>query len=157
MKRAFLILCALLCAVCPFGAGHAETQWWTLPPAQWEYAYIQQGDIGPVVADLQALLLVEERDPLTGEALFGEATRSALLDYQWTYGLEETGAFDDLALMYLLGVPEDAAGFDFTVWVPMRGGQKYHLRAECSGMIEPREMCAANAEALGFTPCKRCW
>ena len=42
------------------------------------------------------------------------------------------------------------------VWVPVNGGKKYHSKASCSGMIDPVQIPQADAEARGYTPCKRC-
>lgn len=42
------------------------------------------------------------------------------------------------------------------VWIPTKGGKKYHTNPECSNMIDPDKVTEAEAEALGFTPCKRC-
>lgn len=43
------------------------------------------------------------------------------------------------------------------VWIPTNGGTKYHSRAGCSNMENPREVTLDEAVALGFTPCKRCY
>ncbi|MDD3410788.1 MAG: hypothetical protein PHY12_08240 [Eubacteriales bacterium] len=42
------------------------------------------------------------------------------------------------------------------VWVPTKGGTKYHSSETCSNMKEPRSIPLSQAEAEGFTPCKRC-
>ena len=42
------------------------------------------------------------------------------------------------------------------VWIPTKGGTKYHTHSGCSNMDEPRQVTEEEAEALGFTPCKRC-
>lgn len=42
------------------------------------------------------------------------------------------------------------------VWIPTKGGTKYHTRANCSNMIDPEQVTKAEAELKGFTPCKRC-
>lgn len=43
------------------------------------------------------------------------------------------------------------------VWIPTNGGTKYHSRAGCSNMENPREVTLDEAIAMGFTPCKRCY
>lgn len=43
------------------------------------------------------------------------------------------------------------------VWVPTRGGTKYHRRAGCSNMIEPIQMPLEEAAAAGFSACGRCY
>lgn len=154
MKRAARILCALLFAVCL-----ANAHCLAAAPAdvlESEYTYIQHGDTGRVLAMLQERLSIDEKDA-SEEALFGGETLSALLAYQRDHVLEETGSFDDATLMLLLGVSADAEGIDSVIWVPMHGGKKYHDTYECSGMVEPRQMSIANAKALGFTACKKCY
>ena len=43
------------------------------------------------------------------------------------------------------------------VWIPTRGGTKYHKTNTCSNMIEPYDVTVSEAVRLGFTPCKRCY
>lgn len=42
------------------------------------------------------------------------------------------------------------------VWIPTKGGTKYHSRSNCSNMDDPEKVTKSEAEALGFTACKRC-
>lgn len=42
------------------------------------------------------------------------------------------------------------------VWIPTNGGTKYHSSSSCSGMKDPIQVDLADAEARGFTPCKKC-
>ena len=42
------------------------------------------------------------------------------------------------------------------VWIP-NSGSKYHSRANCSNMKNPREVTIDQAISMGFTPCKKCW
>ncbi|HIR31435.1 MAG TPA: hypothetical protein IAB83_05485, partial [Candidatus Faecousia faecavium] len=42
------------------------------------------------------------------------------------------------------------------VWIPTKGGTKYHTRASCSNMDNPSHVTISQAIARGFTPCKRC-
>lgn len=43
-----------------------------------------------------------------------------------------------------------------TVWIPTNGGTKYHTHSGCSNMKNPKQVPLSEAEAQGFTPCKRC-
>ena len=43
------------------------------------------------------------------------------------------------------------------VWIPTHGGTKYHSRSSCSGMEDPQQVTLEQAQAQGFTPCKRCY
>lgn len=42
------------------------------------------------------------------------------------------------------------------VWIPTKGGTKYHSRSNCSNMEDPEQVTQKEAETRGFTPCKRC-
>lgn len=42
------------------------------------------------------------------------------------------------------------------VWIPTKGGTKYHTHAGCSNMDGPEQVTQSEAESRGFTPCKRC-
>lgn len=42
------------------------------------------------------------------------------------------------------------------VWIPTKGGEKYHSRSSCSGMEDPIQVTQSEAEELGFERCKRC-
>lgn len=43
------------------------------------------------------------------------------------------------------------------VWVPVKGGKKYHCKSTCSGMDNPMQVTVEIAIANGYTPCKRCY
>lgn len=47
-----------------------------------------------------------------------------------------------------------AAGY---VWIPTKGGEKYHSVQTCSNMDEPRQVRLEEAKSLGFTQCSKCW
>ncbi len=53
-------------------------------------------------------------------------------------------------------VPNDEESEGELVWVPTNGGTKYHSRAGCSKMKDPKQVSKETAEANGYTPCKRC-
>ena len=42
------------------------------------------------------------------------------------------------------------------VWISTNGGTKYHSRSSCSNMDNPQQITISQAEARGFTPCKKC-
>lgn len=46
--------------------------------------------------------------------------------------------------------------YEVMVWIPTKGGKKYHTYAGCSNMDDPEYVTKEEAEELGFTPCKRC-
>ena len=43
------------------------------------------------------------------------------------------------------------------VWIPTKGGTKYHSRSSCSSMDNPAQVTIDEAKSRGFTPCKRCY
>ena len=53
-------------------------------------------------------------------------------------------------------VPNDEESEGELVWVPTNGGTKYHSRAGCGKMKDPKQVSKETAEANGYTPCKRC-
>ncbi|NLP21692.1 MAG: hypothetical protein GX368_02625 [Erysipelotrichaceae bacterium] len=46
---------------------------------------------------------------------------------------------------------------DWLVWIPVHGGTKYHSKSSCSNMKDPIQVTIEEAEAWGFTPCKKCY
>lgn len=43
------------------------------------------------------------------------------------------------------------------VWIPTKGGTKYHKSSSCSNMIKPSKVTISKAKSLGFSACKRCY
>lgn len=43
------------------------------------------------------------------------------------------------------------------VWIPTRGGKKYHAHSGCSNMKDPEKVSLSKAKRLGFTACKKCY
>ena len=48
--------------------------------------------------------------------------------------------------------PEDKVEY---VWIP-NSGSKYHSNPSCSNMSNPRKVTLAQAQQMGYTPCKKC-
>lgn len=53
--------------------------------------------------------------------------------------------------------PAESEAQAVMVWIPTHGGTKYHSKATCSGMEDPEQVTLEEAQALGFTPCGRCY
>lgn len=53
-------------------------------------------------------------------------------------------------------VPDVAQTGDDMVWIPTKGGKKYHRNATCSRMEDPMHVTREQAISLGFEPCGRC-
>lgn len=53
-------------------------------------------------------------------------------------------------------IPSGQAASGSMVWIPTKGGIKYHSNAECSNMIEPVYVSVTEAALKGFTPCSKC-
>ena len=43
------------------------------------------------------------------------------------------------------------------VWIPTNGGTKYHSKSSCSNMDNPQQVTLSEAQARGFTACKKCY
>ena len=53
--------------------------------------------------------------------------------------------------------PQPDDGQEGMVWIPTKGGKKYHSNKSCSGMDSPDHVTKSQAEQQGFTPCKKCY
>lgn len=53
--------------------------------------------------------------------------------------------------------PDASTNNDNLVWIPTKGGTKYHRSEDCSNMNGPRQVTIEEAEALGYSPCKKCY
>ena len=54
-------------------------------------------------------------------------------------------------------VPSHEETGENLVWVPTKGGKKYHSHAGCSNMDNPMQVTVETALANGYTACKRCY
>lgn len=54
-------------------------------------------------------------------------------------------------------VPENEESVGNLVWVPTKGGKKYHKKSDCSGMVDPMQVSIETALANGYTACKKCY
>ena len=52
--------------------------------------------------------------------------------------------------------PDQPSTSQEMVWIPTNGGKKYHSRADCSNMKNPRQVTKEKAIEMGFSPCKKC-
>ena len=151
IRRAIVALIAVLILAC------------ACPALAEAPVYIQYGDTGRPIGWLQDCLGVDEDYAYYYSSgsipCFGDETLAAVEALQRECGLPATGTFDDATLYLLLDPPDSALdGYaDPLVWIPMYGGERYHVNYWCSGLIEPRQMPASCAKVLGFTPCGNCY
>ena len=54
-----------------------------------------------------------------------------------------------------IAAEEEAEAQETMVWIP-QSGSKYHSRSGCSNMKNPSQVTLSQAEAWGYTPCKKC-
>lgn len=118
--------------------------------------YISAEDYGEPLRVLQDYLGVTEIDPVRKQPCFGEQTLAALEQFQYEYGLEATYEFDAETLYTLLGLPAMDEYSDPLVWIPMHGGERYHINPLCSLMLDPQQMPESCASALEYLPCSKC-
>ncbi len=52
---------------------------------------------------------------------------------------------------------EEPSNSSELVWIPTKGGKKYHSKSTCSNMNNPKEVTKTIAESKGFSPCKKCY
>lgn len=54
-------------------------------------------------------------------------------------------------------VPKQNESTGTLVWVPTKGGTKYHNSSTCSKMKGPKHVSIETAKASGYTACKKCY
>ena len=132
--------------------------------------FIQLGDSGGFVKGI--INLLKEQDYLTSVTKgnrFTTDVRDAVMRFQSNHGLPQTGMMDDDTLTLLIWglaaeeldiqmpvVPGSCTTYPDLVYVPTDGGKKRHSIPTCSEMYNPRKVSIRNAEAIGYTPCKKC-
>ena len=126
--------------------------------------FIQQGDEGPCVRAVIKLLIEKgycnEKQKVS---VFDAGAVRGVMALQEEYQLPVTGMLDDETLTLLIFgmLPEELDQADSSSrgdynWLPTDGGKKRHVNADCSKMYDPRKVSVRNAEALGYTNCKKC-
>lgn len=81
---------------------------------------------------------------------FDFQTEIAVQEFQQKNGFEADGIADVQTIMRMYS---DEAIKQVWVWVPTRGGTKYHLSESCSDMVNPTHMKIEEAEELGYERC----
>lgn len=146
MRRFLCILLCLLLCVFPTLAEQEEPNYIHL----YDQGYPMEKLCEAIGADL---VYVEDGKRI--EAQFHDSILEVLLAYQRENSLEPTGMFDPATLRCILGLAEPEYG-NLLVWIPMHGGIKYHINADCSKMYEPRQMPVDCAKALDYGNCGKC-
>ncbi len=137
---------------------------------------IKRGDLGDPVIIIQERLaeLGYLTSPADGE--FGPSTEQAVINFQNANQMDESGIVDERTYNNLFSsgaiknvvpilksdVEESTSDvgtrsvYDALVWIP-NSGSKYHSYSGCSGMINPSQVSRSQAEAMGYTPCSKCY
>ena len=107
---------------------------------------------------------------------YDNATVKAVKDFQSANSLSASGVVDEgtynklfssgakkyVAPILVSDVDESTADVgtrnssDPLVWIP-NSGSKYHSNSGCSRMKNPTQVTRSQAEAMGFTPCSKCY
>lgn len=59
--------------------------------------------------------------------------------------------------MYTVPGTDLSVSVETPIWVPTKGGAKFHVKPNCSNMKEPEEITVRTAVKRGFDPCKKCF
>ena len=62
----------------------------------------------------------------------------------------------DASVYYDTYTESEPSSSDPMVWIP-QSGTKYHSNSSCSNMKNPSQIKKSQAEARGYTACKKCW
>lgn len=114
---------------------------------------LRKGDKGEEVKALQNRLI--ELGYLTGapDGDFGNRTRAAIIDFQKMNDLNADGVVGNKTITSLYS---NTVKRQVWVWIPTRGGKKYHSKPSCSNMIEPEKVTYCEAIKRGFGDCGKC-
>ena len=145
-------------------------------PEPVSFTPIRRGDSGDPVIEIQKRLA--ELGYLTSsvDGKFGPGTEQAVVNFQSanyleTYGIVDESTYDKMfspdAIKYEApilksDIEENTADVgtrsfsDPLVWIP-NSGSKYHSNSGCSRMKNPTQVTRSQAEAMGFTPCSKCY
>lgn len=116
---------------------------------------------------IAALLLVLALVACEGTSPIDDVSRLVPADEYFAIldAISEEAAALPTALPETTGMPETTVAPETTetaeaagdlVWIPTKGGTKYHSKPDCSGMADPVQVTRPQAEQDGYTACKRC-
>ena len=126
--------------------------------------FIQYGDKGLAVSGVIDALYNQGFLASDVGSIYNQDVVDAVKAFQKAHKLKQDGKLTDNTLTWLLwGMSvtnldkryPDTDGQE--VWVSTDGGTKFHSNPTCSAMAYARKLSARNAQALKFTPCKKCW
>ncbi|MBQ7486597.1 MAG: peptidoglycan-binding protein [Clostridia bacterium] len=126
--------------------------------------FIQYGDKGLAVSGIIDALYKEGFLASDVGSIFTQDVEQAVKAFQKSHKLTQDGKMTDNTMTWLLwgmsvtNVDKKYPNSDGQeVWVSTDGGTKFHSNPTCSKMAYARKLSARNAQALGFTPCRKCW
>ena len=113
-------------------------------------AEVRRGDSGEEVRELQSYLLAEGLLTSQPDGIFGAQTETAVMNYQASQGLPQTGIADDALMERLRGTPENVPAKDAAAdqQSPADAETPDHCRAEDEDGKMAIHWCAAHQELL---------
>ena len=140
------------------------------------FTSIRRGDTGDSVVEIQKRLSELGYLNSSADGKFGSGTEQAVKDFQSANSLSASGVVDEgtynelfssgakkhVAPILVSDVDESTADVgtrnssDPLVWIP-NSGSKYHSNSGCSRMKNPTQVTRSQAEAMGYTPCSKCY
>ena len=140
------------------------------------FTSIRSGDTGDSVVEIQKRLSELGYLNSSADGKFGPGTEQAVKDFQSANSLSASGVVDEgtynklfssgakkyVAPILVSDVDESTADVgtrsssDPLVWIP-NSGSKYHSNSGCSRMKNPTQVTRSQAEAMGYTPCSKCY
>jgi len=163
IKRKIALLLMLMAMALPF-QGMASEKIFCDCRGSSCICFIQLGDEGKFVSS--AIKLLKEKGYCSAKqkvSLFDEGAAAGVMALQKEYNLPQTGMLDDETLTLLIFgmLPEELDAADPLSrgdynWIPTDGGKKRHIKPDCGNILDPRKVSVRNAEALGYTNCKKC-
>ena len=148
MKKLLVCIFALALCIALFGCSEAGT--------------VTPGSTNTVTGNASEATNAGTGTESTNEAMATEeisetaGTTEATQDTEVVQATEATEAIQVTEATETVSVQSTDAQ-EVMVWVPTKGGTKYHADQSCSGMDDPRLVTKSQAKQEGFTACKKCY
>lgn len=105
----------------------------------------------------QAIVQVSSHTIVTSEESLQNETSSKVETVVASSNVQSSNETSSKETQSVTTTPSKSQTAEEMVWVPTKGGTKYHAKSSCSNMKDPRNVTKQTAINEGFGPCSRCY